>query len=294
MGRAAARAAPREAARFPDGRRESPQRRAKGVERFGAGGRVRVGASELGAKSGAERSVFALQRARTREKPRDVLAEKDAVLPPVEAPPERTRVVRGAMRARADSGKEVLELRADRAHVAERDAGGREAHELAVGGVAVAVHEADGIGPAAGFEVAPGTNCVERAPYRVTPRVVHSVVVPSGDAARGGSFAARFSAATRAACVRARRARARGSHRSVDPSAIAPDTYAIQCRSASAHPWAASRGSEAPCAATDSPRARYQSRSHSGTKKTSSVLRIASQPVTRRAIWMAPEPMASD
>ena len=103
------------------------------------------------------RCTRALPRAAARRPRRG----RRGALQPRRRHPQGLRILGGAGRMRAHALEQVLELGADGLRVAEGDARRDERDELAVGGVRVAVHDADGIGLPARRDVAAGAHGVE-------------------------------------------------------------------------------------------------------------------------------------
>src|SRR5260221_374733 len=98
-------------------------------------------ALQLALEAPTERPVRALQGPSADEQARDVVAAKDTVLPAAQPSRERSWIVRGLRGAWSDALEQVAQLRPDRLDVAERDAGGDQGHELAIGAAGVAVDE---------------------------------------------------------------------------------------------------------------------------------------------------------
>ena len=173
-----------------------------------AEGRERVahrpGARELVLEARAERAARLLHAAGADDQTGDVLAAEDAVHPPGEAPMHRGRVVSGAGGARPEAREGVVELCANRLHVAERDARGEQRHHLLVAGIAVAMHDAYRIRGEPLRDVAARAHLFEdvadfrRPGLRALRRARHGTVGETAALGAGsGSLAARASAATR-------------------------------------------------------------------------------------------------
>jgi len=106
---------------------------------------------------------MALNAPRADDEAGDVLAEKHAMHPAVKAG-ERVELVVGDLGwIRPESGEQVAELGPDRLDVSERDAGGDEADDLAIGRVGIAVNHPDRIARAPLFDVAVRAYAIERA-----------------------------------------------------------------------------------------------------------------------------------